>query len=444
MKKKIIFCISIIMCILICASTIPFSAYIVDCPIDVTSRAVLVANLETDTFVYEKNATGIRYLSYLTNIMTFIITENAVTDIDTKVKIEKSVLDSIPEPDNTLDKYTGKTLTVRDLLYFIILTNGKDACYVLADYVCDGDIDEFVRLMNKKALDLGCVETNFEKPYNVMEKTHYTTCHDMYKILKCALSTPDYTEIASAYYYVPDGYDEKKCAITTNNSILRSKSPYYFKHVKNSKYAIDSVARANIVSVSYFNKVRYACIIFGAQNENEHNAYTETKQLLSWAYLNLTNARIFTDTQVLSSVVVPAPWGEATVNLVTGKDIVKTMPAEYNSKLITYEMNDDIKVELPVFKGQNMGSAKVYYDKQYLDELNIVSDSSQGIGMLSDISSFSSSMLKATLKNTQDEASVSEDATEDAASAQATSDSKKPKKSKNKTEKTQQSTQAGQ
>ncbi len=440
MKKKLIFCISIIMCIMICASTIPFSAYIVDCPVNVTSRAVLVANLETDSFVYEKNSTGIRYLSYLTNIMTYIIARNAVTDIDTKVKIEESVLDSIEEPDNTLDKFAGKTLTVRDLLHYIMLTNGKDACYVLADYVCDGDIDEFVRLMNKKAVDLGCEGTNFVKPYNVMEKTHYTTCHDMYKILKCALNTPDYTDIASAQYYVPDGYDEKKCIFITNNSILKSNSPYYFKHVKNSKYAIDSVARANIVSVSYFNKVRYACIIFGAQNENEHNAYTETKQLLSWAYLYLTNAQIFSDTQVLSTVVVPAPWGEATVNLVTGKDIVKTMPAEYDSNLITYEMNDDIKVELPVFKGQNMGSAKVYYDSKLFDELNIVSDSSQGIGMLSDISSFSSSMMKATLKNTQEETKVEETKAEETISK-----AEKPKKSDSKkTAETQQSTQAGQ
>ena len=439
MKKKLIFCISILMCIMICASTVPFSAYIVDCPVDVTSRAVLVANLETDTFVYEKNSTGIRYLSYLTNIMTYIIARNAVTDIDTKVKIEKSVLDKIENPDNTLDRYAGKKLTVRDLLHFIMLTNGKDACYVLADYVCKGDIDEFVRLMNKKAVDLGCVETNFVKPYNVMEKTHYTTCHDMYKILKCALNTPDYTDIASKKSYVPDGYDEEKYTITTNNSILNPKSPYYFKHIKNSKYAIDSVARANIVSVSYYNKVRYACIIFGAQNENEHNAYTETKQLLSWTYLYLTNAQIFDDTDILSSVVVPAPWGEATVNLVTGKDIEKTMPAEYDSKLITYEMNDDIKVELPVFKGQNMGGAKVYYDGKYFDELNIVSDSSQGVGVLSDMSSFVSSMMKDTLDTAQ------ETTVEETKVSETELPTEKPKKTNSKkTAETQTSTQAGQ
>lgn len=439
MKKKLIFCISIIMCLVICASTIPFSAYIVECPVDVTSRAVLVANLETDTFVYEKNSTGIRYLSYLTNIMTFIIARNAVTDIDTKVKIEKSVLNSIEDPDNTLDKYAGKTLTVRDLLHFIMLTNGKDACYVLADYVCKGDIDEFVRLMNKKAVDLGCEETNFMKPYNLMEKTHYTTCQDMYKILKCALNTPDYTDIASKPNYVPDGYDEEKYIIKTSNSILNSNSPYYFKHIKNSKYAIDSVARGNIVSVSYYNKVRYACIIFGAQNENEHNAYTETKQLLSWAYLHLTNARIFSETQVLMSEVVSAPWGETTVNLVTGKDIVKTMPAEFDHDLITYKMNKNIKVELPVFKGQNMGSAKVYYDGEYLDEVNIVSDSSQGVGMLSDISSFVSSMMKDTLNSK-----------EETVAEETTAPTEKPKKTNSKktnskkTAETQQPTQVGQ
>lgn len=435
MKKKLFFCVSILLCLIIMASTIPFSAYIVESPIDVTSRAALVVNLETDTFVYEKNSTGIRYLSYLTNIMTYIIARNGVTDISQKVEIKKSVLDKIEEPDNTLDKYAGKTLTVEDLLHFLMLTNGKDAAYVLADYVCDGDIDEFVRLMNKKAVNLGCENTNFVKPYNVMEKTHYTTCVDMYKIMKCALDTPDYTRIGKAISYVPEGYDEEKYAISTNNSIMKPTSPYYFKYIKSGKYAIDSVARANLAVVSHYNDVGYFCVVFGAQNENEHNAYTEAKQLLSWAYLYLTNSQIFSENTVLSTVNVPTPWGESVINLTTGEDINRTMPADYDPKLLTYETNENIKVELPVFEGQNMGSAKIYYDSTFFDEVNIVADSSQGIGMLSDIGSFVDSMFDATLKNSSVDETVEE--------TQKPTEKPTEKKTK-KTAKSQQSTQAGQ
>ncbi len=435
MKKKLIFCISIILCLVICASAIPSSAYIVECPVELNSRAVLVANLETDTFVCEKNSTGIRYLSYLTNIMTYIVARNRVADIDEKVKIKKSVLDKIEEPDNTLDKFEGKTLTVGDLLHYIMLTDGKDACYVLADYVCEGDIKEFVRLMNKKAQALGCENTKFRRPYNFMDKSHYTTCVDMYKIIKCALDTPDYTDIASQKEYTPQGYDEEKYTIETNNSLFKSKSPYYFKYIRNGKYAIDPVARGNIAVVSYYNKVRYVCIIFGALNENERNAYTETKQLLSWAYLTLANIQLYSDTTVLSTASVSTQWGDFDVNLTTGEDIEKTMPADYNPDLLVYETNDDIKVELPVFKGQNMGSAKLYYDGVFFDEVNLVSDSSQGVGMFSDISAFLKTAANDTL-NIEKEDEKKEEETQP-----PTEKSKKSSKNKKKN-KNQQATQA--
>ena len=51
MKKKLIFCICILLSIIMGLSAIPFSAYTYECSVDVTSAAVLVANLETDTFV---------------------------------------------------------------------------------------------------------------------------------------------------------------------------------------------------------------------------------------------------------------------------------------------------------------------------------------------------------------------------------------------------------
>ncbi len=433
MKKKLIFCISIILCLVICASAIPSSAYIVECPVNLTSRAVLVANLDTDTFVCERNSTGIRYLSHLTNIMTYIIARNGVKDLDEKVKIKKNVLDKVEDPDNTLDKFTGKTLTVRDLLHYVMLTDGKDACYVLADYVCKGDIKEFVRLMNKKALTLGCEKTNFERPYNLMEKTHYTTCVDMYKIIKCALDTPDYTDIASKKEYTPEGYDEEKYTINTTNSLLKPTSPYYFKYIENGKYAIDSVARGNVAVVSYYDKVRYVCIIFGAQNENEHNAYTETKQLLSWAYMTLANVKLYSDTTVLSTASISTDWGNFDINLTTGEDVVKTMPADYDDDLLVYETNDDIKVELPVFKGQNMGSAKIYYNKVFFDEVNLVSDSSHGIGMFSDIGNFLETAAKDTLNIKDDE--KAEDETQKPTE-------KTKKSSKSKKNKSQQATQA--
>ncbi len=407
MKKKLIFCVCMVLCVVMCMSTIPFSAFTFDCDVEVTSAAVLVANLDTDTFVYEKNSTTARYLSYLSGIMTFIVARNNISDISTKVPIKAEVLNQIEDPDNSIDIYTGKTLTVKDLLHYILLTDSTDACFVLADYVSNGDIDAFVELMNKKARDLGCTKTKFSSPACVKNATQYTTCSDLYKIVKCALDTPDYTDIAATISYIPDGYKSEKLAIGNTNSLLRQNSPYYFKHVKNGKYGQDDVARGNIVAVSEYSDVHYVCIVLGAENLNEHNAFTETKQLLTWAYTTLGNKQILAEDTVLTSVSTNSAWGESSIGLVTSEDIVRTMPADYDESKLEYEFPDS-KVKLPVFEGQNMGTAKVYYEGKLFDEVDLVSSTSQGITMLGDLANFADTMFKATLNLSQESVQTTE------------------------------------
>lgn len=425
MKKKLIFCICILLSIILGLSTVAFSAYSYECNVDVTSASVMVANVETDTVVYEKNINTAHYMSYLSNLMTFIVTCNNTEDINKRIEITKEMISVIPNSDGTLDKYINHTLTIKDLLHFIMMTNGNDACYILADYVSKGDIDSFVALMNKKAVELGCTKTKFSSPACKNDKSQFTTCSDMYKIVKCALEMPEYKEIASVSTYMPEKYVNEKLRVTTNNSLINKKSPYYFKHVKNGKYGADATAKGNILAVSKYSDVTYVCVILGSQRLSEHNAFTETKQLLSWAYTSLGNKKIIDAEKILATVTVSCEWGESEINLVTGGDIIRTVPAEFDHTLVQFKYNGSDSVELPVFKGQNMGTANIYYDGKLFEEIDLVSSSSDGVSMFEDLGSFLSSVYKATITeaeldsedasldtNGKNEASPNEKATE--------------------------------
>lgn len=396
MRKKLIFCICIVLSLLICASTAQISAITYDNDIDITSKAVLVANLETDTFVYESNSNTARFQSYLTNIMTFVVTYNNVTDLSESVVIKQEVLDLVPYTDNTLKKYVGKTLSVYDLLCFLMLENGTDAAYVLADYVSNGDIDAFVALMNQKAKELGCTKTRFSAPSLVMDATQFTTCKDMYKIVKNALQIQEYVEISGMYSYNPGDYEGKKYTIRNKNSLVNEKSPYYFKYIVSGKYGADRVGLGNVVAVSVYKDVTYVCIISGAQVVSEHNAFTETKQLLSWTYQNLGNKQIIAETDVLATVSAQTMWGQTEIELTAGKDITRTVPADFTYDKLTFKYNVSENVKLPVFKGQNLGTAKVYYDGKYLEKIDLISSDSLGVSMYDDMTGFISSMYATT------------------------------------------------
>lgn len=401
MKKKLIFCICILLSIIMGLSTLPFSAYVYECPVEITSASVMLVNVNTDTVVYEKNANTAHFISYLSNLMTFIVACDNTNDFEEKVKITDELLYSIPNSDNSLELYRGKTLTVKDLLIFVMATNGNDACYALADHITGGNRDAFVDMMNKKAKDLGCTKTKFSSVAARNDTTHFSNCEDLYRILKYALSIPQYSEIASIYMYQPEGYEGDEHIIYTTNSILKKGSPYYYKHVKNGKYGADSIAKGNIIAVSEYANVSYACIILGAQQLSEHNAFTETKQLLNWSYTTLGSKEIISESTVIDIVTAQAPWGTVEIELTSGKDIEKIVPAKYNADLLTFEFTSD-DVSLPVFIGQNMGTAQVYYDGKLFDEIDVVSNSSKGVSMLSDISGFIGSMFDKTIIQTQE------------------------------------------
>ncbi len=415
MKKKLIFCLCIILSIIICMSTVPFSAYNYDCDVEITSSAVLVVNTDTGTVVYDKNSNVTRYSSYLSNIMTYIVARTNIADVNKRITITQDMLSLAENSDGSLKKFLNHTLTIKDLLYYLIMTDGTDAAYILADYVSNGDIDAFVELMNKKAVALGCTKTKFSAPGVKFDASQVTTCRDMLKIVQCALDTPDYKEIAGTATYMPEKYKNTALEFDTNNSIIKSKSPYYFKYIKNGKYGYDEVARGNIVAQSVYKDVTYICIILGADSLNEHNAFTETKQLLTWTYTKLGNKQIIAADDILATVSVDTAWGNTVIGLTAGKDITRTMPADFSLQKLTYEYNPNGALKPPVFEGQNVGTANVYYEGEFFEEIDLVSNSSYGVGIVDDMTDFIGTMFNQTFSQGQTDTDIvqTEDVTVD-------------------------------
>lgn len=408
MKKKLIFCICLVLSIIICFSMVPSFAITYDCDVEVTSAAVLVANVETDTVVYEKNINASRYASYLSNVMTYIVARNNISDINERITITSEMLSNVRNSDNSLTKYINHSLTLKDLMHFLLMTNGVDAAYVLADHVTNGDIDAFVNLMNKKASTLGCTKTKFSSPGAIFDTTQVTTASDMYKIMKCAIETPDFVEISGTDTYMPEKYKKEELLLKNTNSTVRPDSPYYFKHIKSGKYGYNDLTKGNLAVSSYYNKVTYICIVLGADNKNEHNAFTEAKQLLTWAYTTLGNKQIISQDTVLKQVNVQTEWGSTVIGLTTSTDIYRTVPAQYDSSQLKIECEFSDEVTPPVFEGQNIGTAKLYYNDKYFEEISLISSSSCGVNMFDDLSGFAKMMYGQTLSSDNTNSSVTQ------------------------------------
>lgn len=114
----------------------------------------------------------------------------------------------------------GEHLTVKELLYCLMLASANDAATALAEHVA-GSIEDFAAMMNEKARSLGMKNTHFTNPHGLDDEEHRTTAYDL-AILACsALDNPDFAKIA-ATKYITVGKEESRRTLTNHNRLLFS------------------------------------------------------------------------------------------------------------------------------------------------------------------------------------------------------------------------------
>lgn len=90
----------------------------------------------------------------------------------------------------------GETLSLRDMLYGLMLASGNDAAVAIAEHI-GGTAEEFCRMMTARAAELGCQNTVFLTPHGLPCDGHYTTAHDLALISRQAMTQPLFREIVS-------------------------------------------------------------------------------------------------------------------------------------------------------------------------------------------------------------------------------------------------------
>lgn len=126
------------------------------------------------------------------------------------VALERGNLDDIvtvPESSNITvsgssmaDLQPGDTLTLRELLYAMMVPSGNDAAVAIAEHI-GGDITNFAKLMNLEAKKLGATHSNFVNPHGLPDENHYTTVYDMYLIFNEAMKHDEFRKISRTKAY---------------------------------------------------------------------------------------------------------------------------------------------------------------------------------------------------------------------------------------------------
>ena len=248
MKKRLQFIISLILVFMISLSALVMPASSFTNDVVTSTEDMLLVNLDTHTTVFSRKPDNMWYCGYLTELMTFLIAEEELSDpTAVSVTIEQDFIDALPYSDGCLNKFVGEKLTAQDLMGIMLMTTGSDAAYALADLVTDGDRDTFVKMMNDKAVALGMTKTNYLEPGYSDNKSHHTTCRDLMRLYLEVDKSEFYNRVMEDKSYTPAGLKEKKYTVNSQASILNDDSPYYFRYCNDAKYSYTNETDAGIV-----------------------------------------------------------------------------------------------------------------------------------------------------------------------------------------------------
>lgn len=182
---------ALILCALIlCPAVLVYAAP------QVSAGGACLLEASTGRVLYAQNADVKLPMASTTKIMTAILAIESC-DISETVAVDDKAVGT--EGSSMYLRYEER-ITVEDLLFGLMLTSGNDAAVALAIHIC-GSVEDFAILMNEKAAELGCENTNFVTPNGLHHDDHYSTAYDMALIAAYAMQNADFKRIVGTTYH---------------------------------------------------------------------------------------------------------------------------------------------------------------------------------------------------------------------------------------------------
>lgn len=261
--------------------------------------SALVVNATTGKIIYNQAADAKLEPASTTKIMTALLVIEAIEagqiSLETPVVVTPTALASLPSDASHVEPrlQPGEVMNVSQLLTAVMVSSDCQACNVLAELVA-GSVPNFVALMNARAAQLGCTNTNFTNPSGYPDKKMYTNALSLYLITNTAYAHPlfrQYFGMSSAILPATNIYPAPRALVNTD-SLMIPGSVYYNPSVVGGKTGTANRAGQCLVTVASKEGKTVISVVMGARNRTMWDGskvsmrYYETNRLLELGFAN--------------------------------------------------------------------------------------------------------------------------------------------------------------
>lgn len=344
-------------------SFLPTAQAIADPRIQAT--AAILAEPDSGVILYEKDARERRFPASTTKIMTALIVLENCKDLEQKVEILESDFDGLPYDASKAGFKAGEIVRILDLLYGLMLPSGNESANILARYV-GGSVENFVQMMNDRALALGCQDTHFVNANGLHDDNHYTTAYDLYLITLQAMEHEVFADISStAQKTLPaTNLQGERKIYTTNMMIFNRSYDSYYRYCKGIKTGHTSQAGYCLVSAAERKNGELISVLLGCERGDRtyYSSFYETRRLFEWGYENFTYKTLLNQNEQIQSVPVHLSAQSDQVVTIAKDELGAIVPIDVEPGDLQRVINLPEYVNAPIKAGDKLGTMTLLYN----------------------------------------------------------------------------------
>lgn len=340
------------------------------------SESAILIDAKSGTILVQKNADKKMYPASLTKIMTAILaiemgklTDVITVDDDTPYEIEGSHIALDP----------GEILTLKDLLYAMMLPSANDAASVIAKHY-GKTLDSFVKIMNDKAKELGAYNTHFTNPHGLHDENHYTTAADLALITKYAMENETFREIVATTRYeiqITNKKDEPRYFTTLNKLIYNTSynqicvdgtyiSPYY-EYATGAKTGYTPQAGNCLVATAKKDGTELIAVTMkGISLE----MYQDAHNLFNYGFREYENTTLISKNTFVKNIKI-TNGDSREISVITENDLTALIEKSSSGDIKSNVIINDIT--LPIGKNDVVGKIEYTLNNEVIGVVNLIS-----------------------------------------------------------------------
>lgn len=320
------------------------------------AKAMVVLEGNTNTVLYSKNANQELAMASTTKIVTAILAIENCKDLDEKFLVSEK---AIGIEGTSIYLKSGERLSMRELLYGLILASGNDCAVAIAEYF-EGE-ERFVKMMNNLAESLGLEHTHFANPHGLDAEGHYTSAYDLAVLTSYALKNPTFKEIVSTERMVIEKNDLYQARY------LKHKNRLLFtdKNCIGVKTGFTDNAGRCLVHAHEENGMQLISVVL-----NCGPMFEECDRLTKLAMNNYTMKEFVKPYNFVSNIEI-ADSDKSEIGVITVKGFSKPiLNTEEDLYEVKYIMPD--RLVAPISLNQGVGTVQVLYNNEVIFESELI------------------------------------------------------------------------